>query len=51
LREADRGDVVAVLGRGNVVEVIHRVEIDDRTVLRRLAASGTRREGERAGVA
>ena len=51
LRGADPGDVVAVLGRGNVVEVIHSVRIDDRTVLRRLAASGTPREGERAGVA
>lgn len=51
LRGADQGDVVAVLGRGNVVDVIHSARIDDRTVLRRVAASGTRREGERAVVA
>ena len=51
LRGADPGDVVAVLGRGNVVEAVSNDSIDDRTVLRRLAASGTPREGERAGVA
>ncbi len=36
---AGRGDVVAVAGRGNVVESVHKRRIDDREVLYRLATA------------
>jgi UDP-N-acetylmuramoyl-L-alanyl-D-glutamate--2,6-diaminopimelate ligase len=34
---AGRGDVVAVMGRGNIVEAVHDAKADDREVLYRLA--------------
>jgi UDP-N-acetylmuramoylalanine-D-glutamate ligase len=45
LEAAGEGDVVAVLGRGNVSESVHYERFDDRIVLRRLAADGNGRSG------
>ncbi|HEY7256634.1 MAG TPA: Mur ligase family protein [Solirubrobacterales bacterium] len=38
-RGSAEGDVIALLGRGNVVETIHGVKVDDRGVLYRLAGA------------
>jgi UDP-N-acetylmuramoylalanine-D-glutamate ligase len=50
LAGAGAGDVVAVLGRGNVVEPVSNRKFDDRTTLRRLAEGWPRRP-ERGGEA
>jgi UDP-N-acetylmuramyl tripeptide synthase len=43
LRGAQQGDVVSILGRGNVVEALGDQKVDDRTTLsRQLAVGGVR---------
>ena len=51
IRGARRGDVVSVLGRGNVVESIHDTKADDREALHRVAEADRRAGPEGAGEA
>ncbi len=51
VRSARPGDVVAVMGRGNVIESIHGVKAEDRETLRRIAREDLSAGPEGAGEA
>ena len=51
IRRASPGDVVSIMGRGNIVESIHDCKADDRGTLRRVAESDRRTVPEGASEA